>query len=339
MIYRKIVSLTILLSFIVLMISGILEYLFAHTSGIAALHTIFGALFSIGIILHFLNNFPAIKTYLKSRWVIIPLVFTALIVTGAYLETPPFNKVMSFGSKLRATQKQEVDLDKREVIEMNMDGETQLSLDLIRGEHYWHPQMAIWVEDSTGNFIQTVFISRATAEGLFFGGRSKENFKTFDEETDASGDYRRVDALPVWSHKRNIKYDDGMYVPPNYQPIVDGTSGPTISESFLLKTSVNDLEKFRVRVEINVAFDDNEFYSEFDFPDDDIYHSGTGQLGQPSIIFEAEVDTRDGQNYYLMNLIGHGHRSGQTGELYTDLSTLTTAKHIVERIVLGVKKQ
>lgn len=246
---------------------------------------------------------------------------------------------MSFGTKLRATQKQEVDHNKREVIEMSMDGQIQLSLDLLRGEHYWHPQMAIWVEDSAGNFIQTLFISKATAEGLFFGGRSKENFKTFDETTDASGDYRRVDALPVWSHKRNIKYDDGMYVPPHHQPIVDGTSGPTISESFLLKTSTEDLEKFKVRVEINVAFDDNEFYSEFDFPDDDVYHSGTGQLGQPSIIFESKVDTEDGQDYYLMNLIGHGHRSGQTGELSANLSTLTTAKQIVERIVLGVKKQ
>ncbi|KXJ04281.1 hypothetical protein AC249_AIPGENE3254, partial [Exaiptasia diaphana] len=257
----------------------------------------------------------------------------------AYFETPPFNQVMSFGTKLRATQKQEVDHNNREVIEMNMDGETQLSIDLLRGEHYWHPQMAIWIEDSSGNFIQTLFISRASAEGLFFGGRSKENFKTFDEQTDATGDYRRVDALPVWSHKRNIRYDDGMYVPPNHQPIVDGTSGPTISESFLLKTSTDELKRFHVRVEINVAFDDNEYYSEFDFLDDETYHSGTGQLGQPSIIFEAEVDTDDEQNYYLMNLIGHGHRSGQTGELYNDLSTLTTAKHIVERIVLGVKKQ
>ena len=93
------------------------------------------------------------------------------------------------------------------------------------------------------------------------------------------------------------------------------------------------------RVELNVAFDDNEFYSEFDFPDDEVYHSGTGQLGQPSIVFDALIDLEDGKNYYLMELIGHGHHSGQTGELFSDLSTLTTAKQIVERIVIGVHKK
>ena len=86
-----------------------------------------------------------------------------------------------------------------------------------------------------------------------------------------------------------------------------------------------------------MAFDDNEYYSEFDFPDDDVFHSGTGQLGQPSIVFEASVDMNDNKDYYLMELIGHGHHSGQTGELDSDLSTLTTALEIVERIVIGVR--
>ncbi len=37
-------------------------------------------------------------------------------------------------------------------------------------------------------------------------------------------------------------------------------------------------------------FNDNEFYSEFDFPDEEVYHNGTGQLGQPSMIFETAID-------------------------------------------------
>ena len=86
-----------------------------------------------------------------------------------------------------------------------------------------------------------------------------------------------------------------------------------------------------------MAFDDNEFYSEYDFPNDEIFHNGTGQLGQPSIIFDAFIDMNDQKDYYLMELIGHGHHSGQNGNINQDLSTLTTAKHIVERIIVGVK--
>ena len=40
-----------------------------------------------------------------------------------------------------------------------------------------------------------------------------------------------------------------------------------------------------------------------------------------------------------MDLAGHGHHSGQTGELYKDLTMLTTALEIVKRIVVGVNKE
>ena len=213
----------------------------------------------------------------------------------------------------------------------------ELDIDLLRSEHYWHPQMAVWTEDMEGNYLETVFVSKATAKGLFFGGRSKQNFKTFDQNKDAVGEYRRVNALPVWSHKRGVVYTDGMQMPTNKNPLPDAITGETLTDNFRLLVSVEPLRSFVLKIEINVAFDDNEYYSEYDFPDDDIYHNGTGQLGQPSIIFETPIDLIDGKNYYLMDLEGHGHHSGQTGRIYSDLSTLTTAKQIVERIVVGVK--
>jgi len=45
----------------------------------------------------------------------------------------------------------------------------------------------------------------------------------------------------------------------------------------------------------------------------------------------------DSKKYYLMELIGHGHRSSQNGSINSDLTKLTTALEIVERIVVGVK--
>ena len=335
MTFRKIVSLSIALSFVVLLITGLLSYFTEYKRTVATLHTVFGLLFSLAILFHIKNNLRSLKAYSKGKMIVIISLAIILLMIGAYFRIEPFGKMMNYGARLKATSGKEINLSEYEIVEMNIGGEIQLTLDLLRAEHYWHPQMAVWIEDVEGNYIETLFVSKATAKGLFFGGRSKENFKSFDEKKDAKGDYRRVNALPVWSHKKGKVYADGMYVPPSNDPMPDAITGATITDNFKLLSSTKSLSKFHIRIEINVAFDDNEFYSEFDFPDDEVFHNGTGQLGQPSVVFEATVDMNDDKKYYLMELIGHGHRSGQTGDINTDLSTLTTAKQIVERIVVA----
>ncbi len=314
-----------------------MSYFQPYSRTTATLHTVFGLLFATGALFHLKNNIKSLKVYSKSRVLSIIILIGATFFLSAYLQKAPFRNMMDFGARLKSNQSKAIDRSAYELVEYNTDGDVQLTIDLLRGQHYWHPQMAIWTEDTSGLFLQTIFVTQATAKGLFFGGRSKSNFKSFDTKKDPSGDYRRVDALPVWSHKRGIQYADGMYVPPSNDPMPDGLSGATLSDNFLMNTSAGYTSKFILRIEINVAFDDNEYYSEFDFPDDEVFHSGTGQLGQPSIVYEAIIDTEDDQSYYLMKLVGHGHHSGQSGELFEDLSTLTTAQHLVERIVVGVR--
>ncbi|WP_272149679.1 hypothetical protein [Tenacibaculum aiptasiae] len=338
MTFRKIISLSIGLSFIVLLITGVLSYFNAYSRVVATLHTVFGLLFTIGVIFHLKNNFRSLKMYSKGRVFLVVSIVSFIFVLAAYFQMFPFSSMMDFGAKQKATSQQEMNLSEYEIIEMNMDRDVKLSIDLLKSEHYWHPQMAIWLEDKNGNYLETLFVSKATAKGLFFGGRSKDNFKSFDETKDAVGNYRRVNALPVWSHKRGVQYFDGMYVPSSNDTFPDVITGETITDNFKLITSINKFSSLKLKIELNVAFDDNEFYSEFDFPNDKTYHSGTGQLGQPSIVFETLLNFNKEQ-YYLMKLIGRGHHSGQTGELFKDLSTLTTAKQIVERIVVGVHKK
>ena len=335
--FRKIVSLSIALSFIVLLATGILSYLKEYSRITASLHTTFGLLFSMGVAFHFSNNFRSIKTYSKGKTFFVLFAIGILFFYGAYSQIGPFKSLMDFGTKLKANSEKELNLLEYEIVEMEMNKNVQLTIDLLRSAYYWHPQMAVWIEDTLGNYVTTIFVSKATAKGLFFGGRTKENFKEFDQKKDAIGAYRRVNALPVWSHKRGVQYEDGMYVPTNNKPLPDGITGATIINNFKLLSSIDSIAQFKLKMELNVAFDDNEYYSEFDFPDDEIFHNGTGQLGQPSIVFETQIDSKDDKNYYLMNLIGHGHHSAQNGEIYKDLSTLTTAKKIVERIVVGVK--
>lgn len=337
MIFRKIISLSIGISVIILIVTGILSYFQDYSSNVATLHTLFGILFSLGVLFHFKNNFRSIKLYTKGKTVSLLGLLSLLLLLGGFYQITPFNQLMDFSAKQKASAKKELNQTTYQLVEMNTTNDIKLIIDLLRSEHYWHPQMAIWIENEKGNYIETLFISKATAKGLFFGGRSKSNFKSFDKNKNTSGEYRHVNALPVWAHKRNVKYTDGMYVPPSNQPLPDAITGATITDNFKLNTSIEPFKKFVLKIEINVAFDDNEYYSEYDFPEDTIFHNGTGQLGQPSIIFSTNIDMNDGKNYYLMELIGHGHHSGQNGTIYPDLSTLTTAKQIVERIVVGVK--
>lgn len=338
--FRKIISLSIALSFVVLAITGIVSFFKSYSREVATLHTIFGLVFTLGIGFHLFNNLKSIQKYLKGK--IFPLI-TLIVLTlfiSAYYEVKPLKNLMDFGTKLKANNEQEVIPSKYDVYNLNVAENLSLSVDLLKGKRYWHPQVVVWVEDTQGNYITTLFATKATAKGIFYGGRSKENYKEFDGNKDVVGaEFRRVDALPVWSHKRGIKYPDGLYAPTAKQPLPDGITGATPINSFRLNTSIEELAKFVIKLEINIAFDDNKYYSEFDFPDDDIFHNGTGQLGQPSLIYEAKVDMNDGLDYYLMKLAGHGHHSAQTGEIYPNLSKLTTALQIVERIVLGVKRK
>lgn len=334
---RKIISLSIGLSFIVLLVTGILSYFNTYSRTVATLHTVFGILFTLGVAFHLKNNFRSIKRYSKGKIIFFVSLVILLFFSAAYFQIEPFNSMMNFGSKLKANKKKEINISEYEIIEMNTTKDVKISIDLLRSEHYWHPQMAIWIEDRKGNYLETLFVSKATAKGLFFGGRSKENFKKFDKSSINNVEYRRVNALPIWSHKRGVKYSDGMCVPSSKDDFPDAITGETIKDNFKLNSSTNNYSKFNLRIELNVAFDNNEYYSEYDFANDKVFHSGTGQLGQPSIVFDAQIDMNDEKQYYLMELVGHGHRSGQNGELFKDLSTLTTAKRIVERIVVSAK--
>ena len=331
MLFRRIVSLSLGLSFCVLLGTGILSYVYDYSRTTATLHTAFGILFTMGVFFHLRNNLRPLIKYAQQKILLPIFLLTFVFFYSAYLDLPPFVSIMDFGTSLKVGQKKELNHSLYEVLEMNIDNDVLLGIDMVRAEHYWHPQMAIWIEDTSGVFMETLFVSKATAKGLFYGGRSKDNFKEFDQGNDATGAFRRVDALPVWSHKRGVQYPDGMYVPPNTQPLPDGITGATIKDNFKLFTSTNVTSNFVLKIELNVAFDDNEFYSAFDFPDDTVYHSGTGLLGQPSIIFGSEIDLNDDHKYYLMRLLGHGHHSGQTGALYSEIETLTTAKQIVEK--------
>lgn len=204
----------------------------------------------------------------------------------------------------------------------------EIIVDLKKGESFYYPLMAIWLEDADGKYIQTLYVAKAVGTGFFKYARQEGN-KWISEVK------RAPQTLPYWAHKRGIKAADGLFVPDAKTSVPDAYTGATPITSFLL-TSHADVQlpaRFRVMLEINQNWDWNEYWTNDKFPDDENYKMSC----QPALVYEAVIDTKTPQESYKMTPVGHSHYSGKTGEIYTDLSTLTTAMKIVESVTVKVR--
>ena len=213
-----------------------------------------------------------------------------------------------------------------EKIETNLHAEgTVLEIEFNKGLEHYYPLMAIWVEDMQGNYVHPLFVARSMAKGIF-------RHAQYDDGQWKQGEKKIPSALPYWLHKRNIPGPDSLYVPTPDHPIPDAYSGATPTGSFILKTVVGDSVKkpFRVLFEINQSWDWNQFWYNSKYPGNKEYMKSA----QPALVYEAVVDKQSIGKDIPMKPIGHSHPYGATGELFEDLSTLTTARQIAREITV-----
>jgi hypothetical protein len=217
-----------------------------------------------------------------------------------------------------------------EVINTNASGTgMKVSVAFTKGEAHNYPLMAIWLEDTSGNYLETLFIAESIGKGVFqHADRSKGSWK--------AGPIRRPAALPYWGHQRGVQAADGYYLPTPEDPMPDAVTGPTPKGDFLLNSIAGTVlpDQFVVLMEINQSWDWNEFWTNNKFPDDQQYKTSS----QPSLVYAARIDLTSGDQQVVMQPIGHGHYSGKDGELYTDLSTMTTAMDIVKSATVTIWK-
>ncbi len=192
-----------------------------------------------------------------------------------------------------------------------------------KGESHNHPLMAIWVEDLNGNFVQTLFVAKSIGTGIFEHGKANQGKWQ-------PGEIKRPAALPVWSHRRGIQTDDGLFLPDRKNPIADAYTGATPTGDFnmLVHLDIPDIKEFNVFFEINQSWDWNEYWTNNKYPDDAEYKTSA----QPSLVYKTTVNMASDQDSYPMYIIGHGHYSGKNGDVNKDLSTITTAKNIIKEV-------
>jgi len=213
-----------------------------------------------------------------------------------------------------------------ESIKTNIDGKgTGLQFNFTIGDEHNHPTFAVWLEDIHGNYIQTLYVTRSIATGIFAHGQKAPGIWG-----DTPGEVRRPAALPYYLHKRGIKAPDGTYLPTPDNPIPDAYTGATPLASFNLESKADNTltSKLRVLVEVNQPWDWNEYWNNTLYTDDINYKTSC----QPALVYAVTIDLNAPMEYYVLNPIGHSHYSGQDGLLYTDLTSITTALQIFRKI-------
>ena len=210
------------------------------------------------------------------------------------------------------------------------DGGAPLTILFSKGPAHNHPLMAIWIEDLDGNYIQTLFIAESIGKGVFRHGDPSEGFWQ-------PGPVRQPAALPYWGHQRGIQADDGLYIPTQDTPLPDAITGPTPKSDFELTTHTPGytMRQFRLLLEINQAWNWNNHWTNHKFPGD-IHYAASGQ---PAIVYAAVIDLDSRSRVFPMEVQGHSHWSGENGELFSDLSTLTTALDISASILVVIPAQ
>ena len=342
---RRFVGNLLIATFIILAISGLLMFLKPFNKSVASIHTLFGFIIIISVLIHLINNKKPVARYLTGKGVKSIAKFQglflvlAVILLGAsiYLNLPGANLLYDWGNERRDTEigKSEEILD-YQIIDLSQNtGAYKFSVEVKKGRSFGHPLFAIWLADSADNYIQTLYISNAISSSVF-------QKAVYVEKHWNAGIARRPEALPVWSHRRGILASDGLYVPLDKASDLDGVSGATPTSNFIVNSNLGleSLPKFKVFLEVNQSFDWNEYYSKDAFPDDPIY-SGPGFVGQPALVYSVEISKEqlEKNKYFLMKLEGHSHHSGMNGNIYTNVDSLTTALNIVDRIIVSVEKK
>lgn len=234
------------------------------------------------------------------------------------LITVALSSLLAFCSSPSKTVNPEIYTDK-------IDAQHNIHMHGVAGKGHNHPTFVIWQENSEGQIIKTLFITKSYATGIF--GHENIGDTAWNNKP---GKSTQPAALPYWTYKKGL-IDGKVLVPTPDHPYVDAFSGATPKADFSINSIIEKIDNTRILMEVNQPWDWNDFWTNDKYPQSESYkHSA-----QPSVVYAVNLNYDD--TVYYLNPIGHGDPRGLTGKLYTDLSTLTSAKDIFKQLKITLK--
>lgn len=156
-----------------------------------------------------------------------------------------------------------------------------------------YPQVACWIETPQGEYVDTVYATAKGAKGAWVSAPKAG----------------RPEALPVWFEARKRK-----------EPKADGISGATPSGATERVSSLAGRlppGRYKAMLEANRSYDYNERYTK----------ANSGVDGQPSLIYECEIEIGAGPATAAFKPIGTGSLDGS---VHPGLDGITTALKLFE---------
>ena len=181
----------------------------------------------------------------------------------------------------------------------------EIKISVLPGENWkgkMTPQFAIWLEDTDGNYISTLYVTeKACKKSWIFA--PKEG---------------RPESLPVWYHASN--YDPKKEQKADALISLDAVSGATPKTGITFSKNIPD-NACVIKAEFNVSFDYNDTYTK----------ANSSVNGQPSVIYEAKIP-EGASDEITLTYSGTGSVNGADGEVHEDTQGLTTALSIIKGI-------
>jgi len=334
------VNFGLLIAFVILVTSAFLRFFQPFALATTRIHIVFGTTILLLVALHLASRLSYFGKILKTkgaaanrgsspaRLLLLPSLSCAYLLAACLLNWWPVPQLLSLSYEARnraiifrpesgAAFRR---IDNRAQLKRQAENESSILIEIEWGESFQtaETQIAIWAESSTGSVIETFFVSEHSA---------------FSEKLDWAGsEHRRVDILPIWRNQFTL----ASGVKPDGD--IDSYSGATPEHDFSVESYLEEDPKgFYICIEVNAPDDSNKRYHSNQKENAEGYTKPG--IGQPSVYYSAYVDPTANQQYYLMDYVGHGGSgSQQSGEVYYNSEYITTARHLVEKILIRLKR-
>lgn len=174
-----------------------------------------------------------------------------------------------------------------------------------------YPQVSVWLESGDNKIIRQLYASN----------------KIQKQDWIDAPDSGRPEALPVWTHRKASikKQSDEPDAVSSATP--SGTTDQSVSiqniQNYITKNPDTD---WYIYLEANRSYDYNEYYSK----------ERSGVNGQPSLLYRSLISFKEGVlSAGPLELIGSGALKGGDGDIYSDLSNITTARDLFSSMTIS----
>lgn len=331
---RHIANLGLLLAFTTLAVTGVMSFVLPFSITTTRVHIVFGIATVVLVGMHLATRVgyftrvarqtvalgSARKPQVPRALVVGVVVVWAGLLAASFYGTQPASGLIGLGYEARhkamifradpRTVYEQVGPVNRIASVSKDSGELVIGIEVEYREVFAsQPAAAVWAQTTgvEGRMIQTLFVDQAVA----YSDNPQWNGKATP----------RHHILPVWRHR----YRDINGIDPTGDTNAVTSATPTHSFSVEQSLAPDGDDQIVVWLELNAHGDANDAY-----PDP--------HLGQPSILYTALIDLTSDQRYYLMSRTAHGGGAEQDGSPRYGFDGITTAKHLVEKVLVQIKR-